>query len=317
MSTPTRLVFGLAVPESLAAADAGVGSLIRWFGAKAGVELVRFQVPSYEALARQMADGAIQVAWLPPIVFVRLEREGVAVPLVTNKRGGSGGYQSVLLVRGASKIHTLDGLQGASAAWVDPLSASGYVLPRIQLAALGIDPRTVFAKESFYGSHPAAVAALLDGSADVAATFAGLDADGASRGGRASGHPTSGAMGQASSDDDVRVLATFGQIPGDLIAVRPDVGQDVRASLSAVQGRGDGPGGAPSLRRGGLRRERLRELRRPTERDRRGGRAGPHGRRRLALLPHAAPASAGAVRVREASPTAWPRSASCRPRRAS
>jgi phosphate/phosphite/phosphonate ABC transporter binding protein len=235
MTIPSRLVFGLAMPESLAAYEAGVGSLIRWFGTKAGVELVRFQVPSYEALARQMVEGAIQVAWLPPIVFVRLERVGIAVPLVVNHRGGSGGYQSVLLVRGASKIHTLDDLRGASAAWVDPLSASGYVLPRIQLAAHGIDPRTIFGEERFYGSHPAAVGALLDGSADVAATFAGLDPDGGvARGGWTNLHPASGAPGQTSSEDDVRILATFGVIPGDLIAVRNDVAPEIRATLASA-----------------------------------------------------------------------------------
>ena len=99
-----RLVFGLAVPEASAVPDAHTGPLIRWIGARAGVELVRFQVPSYEALARQMVEGSLHLAWLPPIVFVRLEREGIAVPLVANRRGRTAGYQSVLLVPAASKI---------------------------------------------------------------------------------------------------------------------------------------------------------------------------------------------------------------------
>src|SRR3954451_11351196 len=110
----TRLVFGLAVPESLTQRDAGLGSLLRWLGQRVGVEMVRFQVPSYDALARQMRDGTIQVAWLPPIVFVRLEREGIASPLVTNVRSGGAGYQSVLLVRKDSRVHTLDGLRGSN-----------------------------------------------------------------------------------------------------------------------------------------------------------------------------------------------------------
>jgi phosphate/phosphite/phosphonate ABC transporter binding protein len=224
-SPARRIVFGLAVPESLAVIDAGVGSLIRWIGARAGLELVRFQVPSYEALARQMLGGALHVAWLPPIVFVRLEREGIAVPLVTNHRGASSGYQSVLLVRASSHIQTLEDLRGASAAWVDPMSASGYVLPRLQLAAIGLDPRTLFGGERFYGSHPAAVRAVVEGAADVAATFS-VEGDGvASR--------RSWTL-QVDDPAELRVLATFGRIPADLIAVRHDVADDVRASLAAA-----------------------------------------------------------------------------------
>jgi phosphate/phosphite/phosphonate ABC transporter binding protein len=220
-----RMVFGLAVPESIPVVDAGVRSIIRWIGARAGIELVRFQVPSYEALARQMLGGALHVAWLPPIVFVRLEREGVAVPLVTNQRGTSDGYQSVLLVRASSSIWTLDALRGASAAWVDPMSASGYVLPRLQLAALGLDPRTLFGVERFYGSHAGVVRALLDGTVDVAATFAGSGDGIVSR---------RSFMPEPEPSDELRVLATFGEIPADLIAVRHDVADDARASLASA-----------------------------------------------------------------------------------
>jgi phosphate/phosphite/phosphonate ABC transporter binding protein len=225
---PTRLVFGLAVPETLSAPDAGVGPLIRWIGARAGIDLVRFQVPSYEALARQMVEGALHVAWLPPIVFVRLEHDGIASPLVVNRRRrtGPGGYQSVLVVPIASEIESLEDLRGRSIAWVDPLSASGYVLPRIQLAAHGIDPRTTFAEERFYGSHQAVVRALVDGSADVAATFAGLDELGAvSRGGWSN---------ETGAYPSIRVLATFGEIPADLIAVRSDVDHGMREALTAA-----------------------------------------------------------------------------------
>lgn len=225
-SPQTRLVFGLAVPETVVTRDAGLGTLLRWLGVKIGVEMVRFQVPSYDALARQMRDGTINIAWLPPIVFVRLERDGIVAPLVTNQRSGGNGYQSVLLVRQSSRIHTLDGLRGASAAWVDPLSAAGYVLPRVHLAALGMDPRGLFSDERFLGSHAAVVRAVIDGSADVAATFAGLDPSGAVARGGWSELPD--------TEQKLRVLATFGVIPADLIAVRADAPHELRVGLSAA-----------------------------------------------------------------------------------
>jgi phosphonate transport system substrate-binding protein len=223
-----RLVFGLAVPESAVAFDTGVGTLIRWIGARAGLDLVRFQVPSYESLAQQMIDGALQIAWLPPIVFVQLERDGVVAPLVTSQRTAGAEYQSVLVVRRSSPITTLDGLRGASAAWVDPLSASGYVLPRLQLAAVGIDPRTVFGAERFFGSHGAAVRAVIDGKADVAATFGGIDAGPVSRRGWSDPPPPNTGL----DGDGLRVLVAFGAIPVDVIAVRHDVPLRQRAPLA-------------------------------------------------------------------------------------
>ena len=66
----------------------------------------------------------------------------------------------------------MDKLQGARAAWVNPWSASGYVLARVALAARGIDPRTTFLEERFFGSRDAALRAVADGRFDVTATFA-------------------------------------------------------------------------------------------------------------------------------------------------
>ena len=43
-------------------------------------------------------------------------------------------------------------------------SAAGFVLPRVKLALLGVDPRTVFRTEKFHGSHRAALQALVDGA---------------------------------------------------------------------------------------------------------------------------------------------------------
>src|SRR5262249_28186849 len=137
--------------------------------------------------------------------------------------GTTTGYQSVLLVRSSSPVVTLEALRGLSAAWVDPMSASGYVLPRLQLAALGLDPRTLFGVERFYGSHPPAVRALLDGAADVAATFVGVGDGVVSR---------RSWTNEVEAPSDLRVLATFGEIPADLIAVRHDMPNDARESLA-------------------------------------------------------------------------------------
>jgi phosphonate transport system substrate-binding protein len=214
-------VFGLATRKTSLATK--LEALAAWLGEHAGVPLEARTATSYDQLARWMREGAVEVAWLPPIVFVHLEREGIAMPLVSNYREGLSTYHAALIVHAKSKIHVVDGIRGSRAVWVDPHSAAGFVLPRIQLAALGIDPRHVFAEERFAGSHEAVVRAIVEQTADVGATYANVNEAGlVLRGG------WSDVPGMA---DQIRVLATFGSIPGDLVGVR--VGLD-RARADAI-----------------------------------------------------------------------------------
>src|SRR5207248_2419860 len=110
---------------------------------------------SYDALTHAMAKRAYDLAWLPPIPYLTLEGQGAVTPLVSHRRGGLSQFHCVVIVRARSRIRTPVGLRGKRAAWVDPKSAAGFVLPRIGLAALGVDARTAFGEERFYGSHEA------------------------------------------------------------------------------------------------------------------------------------------------------------------
>jgi phosphate/phosphite/phosphonate ABC transporter binding protein len=222
MST-RRYVLGLVPSSGLPATDDGRNQLTQWLGERSGEYVVRREVQSYDELARLMLAGTIDLAWLPPLVYLELERRGGAEPLVTSRRAGQTEYSCVLVVRQSSSIQTLEHLRGSRAAWVDPLSASGYVYPRIQLAALGLDPRALFLHEGFFGSHAASLRAVADGTADVAATFATHDGAGViSRGGWSELSPMGG----------LRVLWKLGTLPMDLVAVRPDVPLSVRGPLA-------------------------------------------------------------------------------------
>jgi phosphate/phosphite/phosphonate ABC transporter binding protein len=187
-----------------------------------GIPIERRDAASYEALATDVREARIDLAWLPPIVYLRL---GEAVtPLGSILRGGTAAYESALVVRADSKVKTIDALRGTRAGWVDPWSAAGFVLPRVNLALLGVDPRTLFRTETFHGSHRSAIQALLDGACDVAGTHARADA---------SGNVTTGAWSEIEGAD-VRVLATFGAIPPDVLAVRTAVADAIQAKVSAA-----------------------------------------------------------------------------------
>jgi phosphate/phosphite/phosphonate ABC transporter binding protein len=217
--TTPRIVFGLVVNTPGSDLPARVDRLTKMVGVHAGLEVARFDAPSYEALATEVREGRVDVAWLPPIVFVRLA--DAVKPLGSIIRAGKTAYEAALVVREDSRIKAIEGLRGSRAGWVDPWSAAGFVLPRVKLALLGVDPRTVFRTETFHGSHRAAMKALAEGACDVAGTYAQADE---------SGNVTAGAWSEIEGAS-VRVLATFGAIPPDVIAVRATLPEDTKQKV--------------------------------------------------------------------------------------
>lgn len=207
----TKVVFGLVVPPTANLIAPRVDELTEWLGDEVGLQFTRRDSKSYESLAMAVREGKVDVAWLPPIVYVRII-EGVT-PLGSIQRGAKTSYEAALIVREDSKLRTIDSLRGARAGWVDPWSAAGFVLPRIKLSILGVDPRRLFRTEKFHGSHHAAIQALLEGACDVAGTYSRTDEK---------GEVVAGAWNEVEGAD-VRVLTTFGAIPPDVIAVRRNI----------------------------------------------------------------------------------------------
>ena len=216
----TFVHFAYAARAAAPAAKRQMAEFMAILARLSGLEFRVTNADGYEKLARMVAEQTVDVAWLPPIPFLALEKREAVRPLVSNERGGATEFECVLIVPAASPIHAPATLAGKRAAWVDPLSAAGYVVPRIQLAALGVDPRTAFSREHFYGSHEAVVRAVVGGKADFGATYAR-----ASRGGRPRHGPWNDLAGAAEA---VRVLCSFGVIPGDVIAARHDLSGSAR-----------------------------------------------------------------------------------------
>ena len=166
-------------------------------------------VGSYERVAQLIHRGEIDLAWLSPIPFISLARQGSVSAIASPFRRGRTGFDGALIVPSSSRARTLSQLQGKRAAWVDRHSASGFVLPRVEFWEAGIDPRRAFSTETFYGSHEAVVRAVAKGAADFGATHVG-------------------SWTQGPYATRVRSLATFGEIPADVIAVRADLDPKAR-----------------------------------------------------------------------------------------
>lgn len=207
------VVFGYAVRDPSSGRREKMAAFASVLERLSGIEVVVHEARTYEELSTAMHGRRVDLAWLPPIPFIALEQRDAVVALVSLHRGGQSQFHSALIVRASSPIRTYRGLHGKRAVWVDPYSASGYVVPRIELEALGVDPRTSFAAEKFVHSHEAVVRAVVDRTADFGATYAGLDELGAVV--RGPWIPASEKM--------LRALYTFSAIPGDVIAARKDV----------------------------------------------------------------------------------------------
>ncbi len=171
-----------------------------------GLQVRAVQSKSYEELGREMADGRVELAWLPPVVASRLGQAGRVLPLALPLRRGKATFFTALFAREDSPIASLDQLANARAAWVDPSSASGYAVIRAALRSTGRRVSHAFGTERFEGSHQAVVRAVLEGRADVGATYCQRE-------------PGGGVLRGGWGDAKVKVLLDYGPIPSDILAV--------------------------------------------------------------------------------------------------
>jgi ABC-type phosphate/phosphonate transport system substrate-binding protein len=130
------------------------------------------------------------------------------VPVALPLRGTTPWFWTALFVREDSRIESLADLSGARAVWVDPESASGYLVIRAALRADGFDVERAFSAESFASTHDAVVSAVMSDRHAVGATYVHLDAE---------GNVARAGWGK----ERVRVLRTAGPIPSDVLAASP------------------------------------------------------------------------------------------------
>ena len=156
-----------------------------------------FEVPikllvaaDYAGVIQAFAAKQLETAYMSPAAYASawLESNGDVVPLVvTQEQDGSNSYVSVMYVRADSGITSLAEMKGHSLAWADPNSASGYLIPRAEFRAQGIDPESgkYFGRTGFAGGHEQAVVAVLNHQYDGGVTWTsgvGDPAEGYTRG---------------------------------------------------------------------------------------------------------------------------------------
>ena len=203
---------------------AHLAELCAWLTRHLGVEVQAHRAGSPEALAAAFAERRVDIAWVSPALLVTSAGLTAARPLVCSVRQGLASYHTVLFVERGSTMRSQSDLKGARVAWVSPTSAAGYIVPRLSLAAHGLDPRDLFASETFHDSHGNVVRAVMERRAEVGATYAVFEG----------GDPTKPLVRAGFLDvpgADARILHAAGPIPSDPVVIAPTIDGRRRVQL--------------------------------------------------------------------------------------
>lgn len=172
-------------------------------------------------LLQELAEGAVHLVWLPPILALRATASASVVPIALPVRNGTSLYRAVLYTRPDSPLRTVADLSAVRAAWIHHQSATGYLIIRAHLEALGVVLREAFAEELFLGTHDDVTKAVLDGRADVGATYLYLDED------APEARPLRAGWGEA----EVVEITRSGPIPADVLATGEHTSAEVQKQL--------------------------------------------------------------------------------------
>lgn len=189
---------------------------------------------TYDALAEALADGKLDVAFMSPLAYVRAEARGKVQPLLRAVRNGRTTYRAVLFSKKGGRVKDLQSLRSEKdlkVAWVDPDSATGYVYPKAFLLQVRINPVAIFVSQDFLGSHDAVCHAVDEGQVDVGATFTH---DPPSQ--LAPKHVDGCSTALRERVAELHVVAATDEVPNDVLAVRPEFPQDLKARIVQAAG---------------------------------------------------------------------------------
>lgn len=175
---------------------------------------------SYQGVITAMANGQLDFARFGPKGYVEAAaRAGAEAVVAEVNMSGQQGYRSIFVVPKDSSIQSLEDARGASFAFTDPNSTSGFLIPATIIQdRLGEPAESFFGEVAFSGAHGTSVLQVIAGELDIAATN-DLDLDRMAQKGTA-------------DPDDLRVVYTSELIPGSPFAAHRDISDSLRTAFS-------------------------------------------------------------------------------------
>ena len=216
-----RLTFGLVPSGTPVRVLRDQGALLSYLSGAVDCEVRPVLYRDYDELIRALAEGQVDFAKINALGYVKAAATpGGARCLLQRTRNGEPAYWGSIITRTDSGMETLKDLKKHSFMFVDKNSTSGYLFPRHWLRRNGLNPDRDFSSVTFSGTgkHFDVVLAVLQGEVDAGAVHKGSPS----------------ALEDEDDINSLRVLADYGPIPEEPIAVRGDLDKKIVKKLKAA-----------------------------------------------------------------------------------
>jgi phosphonate transport system substrate-binding protein len=213
----TRLRLGVTPYLDKATLTAQLRPVVDHVAQASGLPTELVLADSYADLVERVARREVELSLLSPLSYVEAKRREPNLQLIAQTLSyGAPKYSSFVVVRAADPAEQLSDLRGRRIAWVDPLSASGYLFPAVAFLRAGLVPGKDL-QGTFAGTHTTALRLLHEHKVDAAAISSGTLAE-----------------DQSGAAAEVKILATTGRIPYDAVCARGDMPRTGAAKLAAL-----------------------------------------------------------------------------------
>jgi phosphonate transport system substrate-binding protein len=169
--TPLKMVFPPVADRDLIAAD--VAPFQKYLEDVLHRPVEISVATSYEDLLETVVAGRADVGVLPPNTYVHAKLKDPRIEILASKLiDGSSGSDGEIFVPQTSTAHALVDLKGKRVCFSDPLSTTGYLLPRKAFRDAGLDPdKDIISHIS--GTHTQVLRDLVNDVCDAGATYSG------------------------------------------------------------------------------------------------------------------------------------------------
>ena len=184
-----------------------------------GVPIELVVATDYSTAIVALKTGDADIARLGPFSYVLAVTEAEVEPIAreVSAKTGLDSYTSLIIARADSGFANLEDLEGATFAFVDVASATGYLVPMAVFGDAGIDPESYFNAIQFAGSHNVVIEAVRVGSVDAGAT---------------NNRRWELALEEGAIDEgELVIIAESGPVPNSLAVVRKGFDEELKEKL--------------------------------------------------------------------------------------
>jgi phosphonate transport system substrate-binding protein len=173
-SWPKEVTFGLLSTENAAEITRRWTPILVQLEKDLGIKVKQATATDYRGTIEALKFKKAELGHLGPKSYVEASTNNYAnvEPLAQLQlANGSLGYRSCLIVHADSDIFSPEDMAGKTFAFNDPNSTSGYLVPSaFFMMEMGADPKKLFSKVTFSGSHEASILAVAAKKVEIAST---------------------------------------------------------------------------------------------------------------------------------------------------